>query len=76
MPILTDFLTGIANAIRNKKGTTDKINAQNFASEIEGIETGGGSVKAGVTYTKGEPMVILSAITNLRTPNASVTREE
>jgi hypothetical protein len=38
---LGDFLTSVANAIRNKKGTTDSINAQNFASEIESIETGG-----------------------------------
>ena len=40
MSSLTEFLTGIANAIRNKKGTTEPINAQNFASEIESIETG------------------------------------
>lgn len=37
---LTDFLTDLADTIRTKKGTTDKINPQNFASEIEGIETG------------------------------------
>lgn len=40
---LTDFLTDIADAIRTKKGTSDPINAQNFASEIESITTGGGS---------------------------------
>lgn len=38
---LTDFLTDLANAIRNKKGTTGKINPQNFASEIASIETSG-----------------------------------
>ena len=37
---LTDFLTGVANAIRTKKGTTAKINPQNFESEIESIEGG------------------------------------
>ena len=31
---LTDFLTDVANAIRTKKGTTAKINPQNFSSEI------------------------------------------
>lgn len=36
---LTDFLTDVAQAIRNKKGTTAKINPQNFSSEIASIET-------------------------------------
>ena len=38
---LTDFLTDVADAIRAKKGTTEKINPQNFSSEIASIETGG-----------------------------------
>lgn len=40
---LSDLLKSIADAIRSKKGTTAKINAQNFASEIESIQTGGGT---------------------------------
>lgn len=40
---LTDFLTDVADAIREKKGTTAKINPQNFSSEILSIEGGGGS---------------------------------
>lgn len=36
---LTDFLTDVADAIREKKGTTDKINPQNFSDEIKGIKT-------------------------------------
>ncbi len=40
---LTDFLTDVADAIRAKKGTTAKINPQNFSSEIASIQTGGGS---------------------------------
>ena len=39
---LGDFLSDIANAIREKKGTTEAINAQNFSEEIRGIESGGG----------------------------------
>lgn len=38
---LRTYLTGIADAIREKKGTTDPINAQDFASEIASISTGG-----------------------------------
>lgn len=37
---LTDFLTDVADAIRAKKGTTGKINPQNFSSEIANIQTG------------------------------------
>ena len=34
---LKDFLTDVADAIREKKGTEDKINPQNFADEIRDI---------------------------------------
>ena len=40
MSVLTDYLTSIADAIRNKKGTTELIPASNFAEEIASIETG------------------------------------
>lgn len=36
---LTDFLTDVADAIREKKGTTDKINPQEFSNEIKSIKT-------------------------------------
>ena len=36
---LTDFLTGVANAIRKQKGTEAPINPQNFESEIASIKT-------------------------------------
>lgn len=39
--MLTQFLTNIANAIRAKTGKTEPIAAQDFATEIENIETGG-----------------------------------
>ena len=39
---LHDFLTDIADAVREKKGTSEKINAQNLSSEIRSIESGGG----------------------------------
>lgn len=37
---LTELLTNIANAIRNKKGTTELIPAQNFANEINSLPSG------------------------------------
>lgn len=37
---LTQFLTDVANAIKDKKGTTDKIPAADFDTEIKAIETG------------------------------------
>ena len=37
---LGNFLTDIANSIRNKKGTTDTIIASNFDTEIDSIESG------------------------------------
>lgn len=39
---LKDFLTDVAGAIREKKGTTALINPQDFSTEILSIETGGG----------------------------------
>lgn len=36
---LTELLTSIANAIRNKKGTADLIPAQNFANEINNLSS-------------------------------------
>lgn len=47
---LTDFLTDVANAIREKKGLSDPINPQNFSDEIASIETGGGSAEKDVNF--------------------------
>lgn len=43
---LQDFLTDVANAIREKKGTSELINPQDFSAEIESIQTGGLEEKA------------------------------
>lgn len=39
---LTDYLQGIADAIRIKDGTSDVINAQDFAGRILAIRSGDG----------------------------------
>lgn len=45
---LKDFVTDVADAIREKKGTTDLINPQDFSAEIKSIESnGGGSGESG-----------------------------
>lgn len=50
---LGDFLTGVANAIRTKKGTSGAINAQNFASEIASIQTGSNTQVISASVTSG-----------------------
>lgn len=44
---LKDHLKEVADAIRAKKGTTDLINPQDFATEIEGISGSGGEGESG-----------------------------
>lgn len=55
MATLNEVFTNIANAIRSKKGTTDKMTPTNMPSEIESIESGGGSGLVGysgkITFT-------------------------
>ena len=54
---IVELLTDVADAIREKKGSTEPINAQNFAEEIRSIEGGGGdsdtilSIKVGNSTT-------------------------
>lgn len=50
---LTDFLADVADAIREKKGTTELINPQDFASEIASIEGGGGNGWTGHADAEG-----------------------
>ena len=37
---LSDFLTDVADSIRRKKGTTEKINPQDFSDEIDNLSGG------------------------------------
>lgn len=56
---LTDFLTGVANAIRRKRGTTGKINPQNFEEEISGIPTEKPEQEKNITITENGTTIIL-----------------
>ena len=49
---LTDFLTDVADAIREKKGTTAKINPQDFANEIASIKSEASTSVNRVTYLR------------------------
>lgn len=42
---LSELFTNIADAIRTKKGTSDKIIASDFATEIENLPSGGGETQ-------------------------------
>lgn len=48
---LTNFLTDIANAIRNKKGTEAPIAASDFDTEIQNIQSGS-SMSKGIIYNE------------------------
>jgi hypothetical protein len=56
---LTDFLTDVADAIREKKGTSEKINPQDFSEEIRGIEGGSPfAVDFGEEIATGNPAFV------------------
>lgn len=64
---LTDFLTDVADAIREKKGTSEPINPQDFASEIASIEGGSGDDSAIVDGILGNTVTSLNSnATSLR----------
>lgn len=72
---LRPFLATIANAIRTKKGTTESINAQNFADEIESIESGSGGLVGYTGTVKWQPYHIgdyVSCIVQIVKPDLSV----
>ena len=48
MSVQEEKLKAIADAIREKKGTTAPIKASDFASEILSIESGGGAENANI----------------------------
>lgn len=50
---LTDFLVDVADAIREKKGISGKINPQDFSAEIASIESGGSNGWTGHADAEG-----------------------
>ena len=64
---LGDYLADIADSIRAKKGTTEPINAQDFASEIASIEGGSGGDDSAVVDG-----ILEGAVTSLRSSATSL----
>jgi len=48
---LSNYLTDVADAIREKKGTTDKIVASTFDEEIKNLPSGGGDISDYISST-------------------------
>lgn len=69
---LSNFLTDVADSIREKKGTTEKISAANFDTEIESLPSGGGSADDYFDLTKknsGTAAVYIKTIPQIDTSN-------
>lgn len=47
---LKKYVTDIANAIRAKEGSTEKINPQDFVQRIENLQVGGGTSESSIEY--------------------------
>ena len=58
---LTAIFQDTADAIRNKKGTSNEINPRDFADEIDSIETGGGEYSEGSLYGYMEEFGLIEA---------------
>lgn len=80
---LTDFLTGVAGAIRTKKGTTALINPQDFESEIGSIDTAKPEqtktltvIENGTQIVKPDTGQVLSSVTVTTNVPATPTEEK
>lgn len=80
---LTDFLTGVAGAIRTKKGTTAPIDPQDFESEIGSIDTAKPEQNKTLTVTsngtqtvKPDTGKVLSNVTVVTNVPATPTEEK
>lgn len=47
---LKKYVTDIADAIRAKEGSTEKINPQDFVQRIENLQVGGGTSESSIEY--------------------------
>ena len=64
---LATLFTDIANSIRNKTGSTDKMSPSEFPSQIDSIQGGGGGVPTGyktVTFKNGDNVLFERLVLN------------
>lgn len=64
---LTNFLTDVADSIREKKGTSEPILASNFDTEIDSITTGGSEYE----YAEFDPFNVFEILDNDTEPYES-----
>ena len=72
---LTDLFTSIANAIRNKKGTQNKIRAVDFATEIETISSGKENVFIDTNITNKTLIHLITSIKPIDLTNWTSVKE-
>jgi hypothetical protein len=49
-PTVSALCEGVAGAIREKEGSTEKINPQDFVQRIENLQVGGGTSESNIEY--------------------------
>lgn len=49
-PTVSSLCEGIAESIRRKEGSTEKINPQDFVQRIENLQVGGGTSESSIEY--------------------------
>ena len=49
-PTVSSLCEGIAESIRRKEGSTEKINPQDFAQRIDNPQVGGGTTESNIEY--------------------------
>ena len=47
---VSSLCEGIAESIRRKEGSTEKINPQDFAQRIDNLQVGGGTSESNIEY--------------------------
>ena len=82
-PTVSSLCEGIAESIRRKEGSTEKINPQDFAQRIDNLQVGGGGTDGGVRsswryfdvskLTAFSPMAMIPTIVRYSNPTSIIS---